>query len=226
MQLKDFFLGHRKTSYSQCGEDLIVAHVFEALQIKRPSYLDIGANRPKRLNNTYAFYRRGGRGVCVEPDPHLNRLFRLVRPRDICLNVGVGLTEETAADFYVMSSRTLNTFSREEAERYASYGTYSIKRVISIPLVPVNRIIAEHFGAAPDFVSLDVEGLDLAIVKSFDFSVWRPKIFCVETLTYVEDASERKLTEIIDAMVANGYFVYADTYINTIFVDRETWAAR
>lgn len=226
MDLKAFLKGYRKTSYSQCGEDLIVAYIFEALRIERPSYLDIGANHPKRLNNTYAFYRKGGRGVCVEPDPSLHRLFRLVRPRDICLNVGVGITEESEADFFVMSSRTLNTFSREEAERYAGYGTYAIRKTLRIPLIPVNRIVAEYFGHAPDFVSLDVEGLDFAIVKSFDFGAWRPKVFCIETLTYVEDTSERKLTEIIDAMVGNGYLVYADTYINTIFVDKAVWESR
>lgn len=226
MDMKAFFKGCRKTSYSQCGEDLIVAFIFDTLRIGRPSYLDIGANHPRRLNNTYAFYRRGGRGVCVEPDPSLHRLFRLLRPRDICLKVGVGITEESEADFFVMSNRTLNTFSREEAERYAGYGTYTIRKTLRIPVVPVNRIISEHFGCAPDFVSLDVEGLDFAIVESFDFGAWRPKVFCIETLTYAEDASERKLTEIIDVMTANGYLAYADTYINTIFVDRAAWEAR
>ena len=32
-----------------------------------------------------------------------------------------------------------------------------------------------------------------------------------------------KLGDVIAFMEAQGYFVYADTYINTIFVDRSAW---
>ncbi|MEI7466364.1 MAG: hypothetical protein WCJ87_13545, partial [Burkholderiales bacterium] len=54
----------------------------------------------------------------------------------------------------------------------------------------------------------------------------RPPLFCVETLTYIEDGSERLLTEIIDFMRSQDYFDYADTYVNTIFIDRAAWARR
>ncbi len=64
------------------------------------------------------------------------------------------------------------------------------------------------------------------ILQNFDFETYRPAVFCVETLTYTEDKSERKLTEIIELMHANGYLTYADTYINTVFVDAAAWKRR
>src|SRR5687767_14108710 len=79
-----------KVSYAQCGEDLIVDYVFTALGVQGPTYLDIGANDPVSLSNTYLFYRRRCAGVCVEPNPPLCEAFRRKRPRDHCLNVGVG----------------------------------------------------------------------------------------------------------------------------------------
>lgn len=216
-----------KISYSQCGEDLIVDFILDAgLGIKNPSYLDLGAYDPVCLSNTYLFYRRGGSGVCVEPDPFLFAAISRKRSRDICLNIGVGLAGQSTANFYVMSSRTLNTFSKKEAERYRSYGNNKIEQVIPIPLLGVNDIIEQNFKACPNFVSIDVEGLDVDVLKSFDFSKYRPEVFCVETITYTEDNSERKVYEIMELMDSRGYFVYADTFINTIFVEKEAWKSR
>ena len=47
-----------KTTYSQSGEDAILAYLFAVLGIPfaKCSYLDLGANRPKEMSNTYFFY--------------------------------------------------------------------------------------------------------------------------------------------------------------------------
>ena len=219
-------LNHSKAvSYSQCGEDLIVSFLMKLLGISRPSYLDIGAHHPTYLSNTYLFYQRGCRGVCVEPDPELFKKIKRKRTGDKCLNVGIGSDADAVSemDFFIMSSRTLNTFSKAEAERYQSYGNQKIKRVISIPLIPVNDAIGKYFPTAPNFVSLDVEGLDFQIIQSIDFNKYRPEVFCIETLSYTENRTERKLNEIIDLMHQKHYVTYADTYINTIFVDQDAW---
>lgn len=212
-------------SFAQCGEDLIIAYVFNALGRQRIRYLDIGAHHPTYLSNTHYFYLRGHRGVCVEPDASLLEAFRRERGGDTLLNIGIA-AEEGEADFFVLTTPTLNTFSREEAERFASYGKQRIERVEKIRIRNVNNVIREQFGGAPDLLSLDVEGLDLAILKSLDFAAYAPDVCCVETLSYTEDRSERKLTEIIDFMLEHEYFVYADTFVNSIFVRRSAWRAR
>ena len=76
----------------------------------------------------------------------------------------------------------------------------------------------------PDLVSLDVEGWDLDILRSIDFARYRPYVFCVETISYAEgDGSGVKSTEIHALMLENGYRLYADTYINSIFVAESSW---
>lgn len=218
-------IGSEKVSYAQCGEDIIVDYVLAALGVGAVSYLDIGAHHPRYLSNTYYFYRQGGRGVCVEPDPNALNAFKQVRPRDICLPVGVGTSPGTA-DLFLMTTSTLNTFSRDEAERYQAYGTERIERVIPVEIKTVNQVLEEYFEIAPDFVSMDVEGMDLSILKGFDFERFRPKVFCVETLTYTEDGGEKKISELSNILQGHGYLIYADTYINTIAVDRHTWKNR
>lgn len=214
-----------KISYSQCGEDLIVSFIFSGLNVPKWTYLDIGAHHPTEINNTYLFYLKGHRGVCIEPDPTLFAEIKNVRGEDICLNVGVG-TGEGVADFYVMTSKSLNTFSKVDAERYASNGQQRIEKVIPVPLVSINAVVENYFNPYPNLVSLDIEGLDFQVLQTFDFERYRPEVFCIETLTYTTDKTERKKPEIIDWMNSKGYFSYADTYINTIFVRRDSWAAR
>jgi FkbM family methyltransferase len=218
-------IGSEKVSYAQCGEDLIVDYVLTALDVGKVSYLDIGAHHPRYLSNTYYFYRQGGGGVCVEPDPNALRAFQRVRPRDICLPIGVGPVPGTM-ELFVMTTPTLNTFSREEAERYQAYGVERIERVIPVEIATINQVLERHFKSVPDFVSIDVEGMDLSILRSVDFKRFRPKVFCVETLTYTEDGSEKKTRELSELLLANDYLLYADTYINTIAVDCLAWARR
>jgi len=215
-----------RISYAQCGEDLIVDFALRELSIAKPSYLDLGAHHPSYLSNTYLFYERGCHGVCVEPDPTLHSYIERVRKRDVCLNVGVGVSDAVSANFYVMTTKTLNTFSKREAERYESYGTQKIETILQIPLLRVEQLIEKNFTKTPCFVSLDIEGLDFEIIKTFNFSRHRPEIFCIETITYTEDGTEEKVEELIEFMKARDYFVYADTYINTIFVDRAAWRQR
>jgi len=213
-----FFKAQR--TYSQSGEDRIISLLFNSFNKTKITYLDIGANHPRVGSNTYLFYCLGGAGVCVEPNPDLARLLKKRRPRDTCLNIGVGTDEGQVADFYVMSSDSLSTFSREEALELDKAGKYKIQNVLSLSLKTFNQIVKENFHGPIDLVSLDVEGWNEEIVRSIDFSDSRPFCFCVETLSFAEDHSGRKLTGIIDYFVQHDYIVHADTTINTIFVDR------
>lgn len=215
-----------KRSFSQSGEDLIVDYIFHWLGLDAVKYLDIGAHHPYILSNTFHFYQKGHSGVLVEPDPQLHAQLERSRQRDQCLNVGAASRSQQTAKYYEMSDKALSTFSWDEARRYESYGRVRIEAVHEIPLLSVNTIIERHFADTPNFISIDVEGLDYEILEGFDFQRYRPEVFCVETLTYTEDKSERKVTELIDLMREQHYFAYADTYLNTIFVDHHAWNRR
>jgi len=86
---RHFRVEYAYETFSQCGEDRILAFLFSQLAIATPRYLDVGTWHPCVDNNTYLFYRAGAKGVCVEPNPDLALLIRETRPRDELLNVGV-----------------------------------------------------------------------------------------------------------------------------------------
>jgi len=213
-----------KSSYSQCGEDLIINHIFKQIGIENPSYIDIGAHHPFYLNNTAFFYLKGSKGINIEPDPNLFNEFVNYRKSDINLNIGIGIKSETA-DFYIMNESTLNTFIKEEAEKaIKEHALYSIKEVKKISIKPLNDILEKFWeGKFPDFISLDVEGLDEQIISSLNYDIERPKIICVETISFSYTGKGVKNKKIIEFLKSKDYLLYADTNINSIFVDRKFW---
>lgn len=205
-------------SFAQFGEDLVVRGLLEMLMIEKPSYLDIGAYEPIRSSNTYLFYRKGGRGVLVEPNVALVPKLARKRPGDVVLNAGIGLDDIPAADYFVTNDPQLNTFDREQVDRLVAISAVRVERVVRMPLMSINRVIGEHFGgSAPDFVSIDVEGLDLAILRTLDFRRFRPKVVCAETLITRTRGHNPETTPF---MAAQGYEVRGMTGANTIYLDR------
>ncbi len=210
-----------KLSYSQSGEDLIVKFLLDTVGIIVPTYIDVGAHHPQYINNTTIFYESGSTGVNIEPDPELFKLFKTIRKNDTNINIGVAAGEKTL-DFYVLSTPTLNTFSKEEVKKYKSEG-YHVERVIKVKTLSINKIIKKYFNKAPDFMNLDAEGMNLEILKSLDFDIYSPNVICVETISFSLTGTGKKDHKLIKYLKTKGYLLYADTYINSIFVKKTLW---
>lgn len=213
----------QKTSYSQCGEDLIVKFVFDNLKIKNPSYIDIGAHHPYYLSNTALFYQNGSVGINIEPDPILFEAFEKNREKDTNLNIGISDNQDIL-DFYVISSPTLNTFSKEEAYNYEKEGCFKIKSIKKIKVNTLQNVLNEFSnGAFPQFLSVDAEGIDELIIKSIDFENNFPIVICIETISFSTSGNGIKNIKLIKLIEENGYLLYADTHINSIFVRKSNW---
>lgn len=211
----------RKLSFSQAGEDLIIKFIFEAIGIARPTYMDIGAHHPNKINNTALFYMLGSRGINIEPDPELFLPFTKERQEDTNLNIGI-TQKPGSSDLYILSSSSLNTFSKQEAKKYESEG-FSVVNKVRIKTKNINSVIRKYMGEAPDLLTLDVEGMDYEVIKSLDFDKYSPKVVCVETISFSQSGRGKKDHRIIKLLETKGYLLYADTYINSIFVQRALW---
>jgi len=208
-----------KASFAQQGEDLVIAQMLSELHVDGPTYIDIGAHHPIVDNNTFLLYRHGGTGVLVEPNPVYAAMLRKYRARDIVLEEGIGTTDQAEADYYVMDGDgQLNTFSKEQADLIVARGRAKLLKVIPRPLVPLDAVLQQYFPrGAPDVLSIDIEGLDLAVLRTLDWNRWRPRIVCVETADARTGDVEQ---EIIDLLVRNGYEARGGSFVNTIFLER------
>jgi FkbM family methyltransferase len=211
-----------KISYSQNGEDIIVYGIFEALSKKNIFYLDVGGYHPYNGSNTALFYLTGSMGIVIEPNPELYKQFPQKRPRDICLNIGVSILSGSQP-FFLSPSGAQSSLVHEEEKKSSLLEKHGFDPII-IPVKTLPEIIKEHAkGKNIDFLSLDIEGMDLPVLQTLDFLEIFPLVICVETILKSTNHKNEKRTDIIDFLTCKGYFVYADTYINTIFVRNDIW---
>lgn len=216
------FNPYSQLSYSQCGEDLIVQYIFDRRNIAKPSYLDIGANHPYFLSNTALFYRKGCKGITIEANPQLARLFESHRKKGVSLNVGISDNEDEL-DFFIMKDDTLSTFSKKEADEMIAAGK-ELNIVKKIKLITITKVLNDYCaGKFPDFLSLDVEGMDLQILRSIDFGKSFPKVICVEAANYSPIGAGSRREELIEFLVSKDYYEYANTNLNAIMVKRDFW---
>jgi FkbM family methyltransferase len=208
-------------SYAQAGEDIIIDVLFMDVGLSHPSYLELGTNHPKMGNNTYKFYRKGSRGVLVEAAPSLIPVIRRLRPKDTVLNIGVGNKSGESLKFYEFACSGMNTFDENEAKIRSENG-HKVKQTTTVPILSVNDILASHCSRTPDFLSIDIEGLDLMVLKSLDWEKYPIPVVCVETCLFSNTHIRGQDKEIPSYMESIGYFAYGNTYINTIFV-RRSW---
>lgn len=210
------FIGHPDqkfghVSYAQHGDDLMILNIFHLLGIKNPSYLDLGAHHPENISNTKLLYEMGSRGVNVEANPYLIRLFNVDRKEDQNVNLGVGV-EPGDMEFYMYSDFSgRNTFSKEETESYGG----RVQKKIVLPVKTINQIVDIYCdGKFPDLLSCDIEGLDFEVLSRADFSKSSPKVIVVET--------RRDETDAMISMIENkGYLVLCRMGENLFFIRQD-----
>jgi FkbM family methyltransferase len=171
--------GHYLYSYSQQAEDLHIQRYFGTRG--QGFYVDIGAYHPFQYSNTQLFYSRGWRGINIEPNPDQFAFFPQYRPQDTNLNLAVGDAGETLT-YYCFNEPAINSFSKPHADDWASRDGFYITRTLQIATLPLADILEKHLpgGQAIDFISIDAEGWDLAVLASNDWQRYRPQLVLVE----------------------------------------------
>jgi FkbM family methyltransferase len=206
---------YHQLSFSQEGEDIILARIFDRKD--NGFYVDIGAHHPQRFSNTYYFYLRGWRGINIDPLPFSMDEFERLRPLDINLELAVASSDEKLI-YYQFNEPALNGFSEEiSRQRDGIRGDYFITGTQEIQTHRLSEILDQYLpsGQVVDFMTIDVEGLDLEVLKSNDWSRFRPKVVLVEELNKL---TLDKISEspIFQFMKNQGYTLYAKT-VNTLF---------
>lgn len=207
------FNKYETKSYSQEGEDLILNRLFE--KVDKGFYIDIGAHHPIRFSNTYFFYRKGWSGINIDATPGSMRLFNRLRKRDINIEAAIS-DSETELTYYMFDDPALNTFDRERTELITKEANY---KLISKKVIKTSRLekFLDYYITSKqkiDFMSIDVEGHDLKVLKSNNWNKYKPKYILVESL---EKASFDVYKDPISIYLSNyNYHPFANTF-NTLF---------
>ena len=209
-----FWKGFANVYYSQSGEDIIIGNFFQ--NKNKGFFVDVGAYHPKHYSNTYLLYKNGWRGINIEPNPASIKLFNKYRKNDINLQTGV-LNENKEADYHIFNHQSCNTFSKDQKETMEKKSFIKIVDKIKINCLPMRDILRRHLppDTQIDLLNIDVEGLDLEVLQSNDWSKFKPKVIIVEGTSFNFDCPNDN--PIYSFLKKHSYNLYASTGLSLVF---------
>jgi len=202
----------RVLSYSQSGEDAIMFNFFsEKISKGIPGfYLDVGAFHPVKISNTCLFHKLGWKGINIDARPGSMEIFKKIRINDINVEMAISNKKTVLTYFEVINYPEMNSFSQDfidkmklndEVVKKSSIESYRLDEVLS-KYLPENTII--------DFFSLDVEGLELEVLQSNNWDIFRPRLLAVEI--HISEIEKLINGSVYKFLQANNYAMVAKTY--------------
>jgi FkbM family methyltransferase len=162
-------------SYAQNAEDVVLARLFTATTGR---YVDVGAADPTVDSVTWHFYQRGWRGINIEPIPAQVDQLRARRPEDVNLPVVIGAKTGTATLHLVDNRPGWSTVDDDLGSAYRRQDDLQV-RDVRVEQRTLADVLDEYPGPL-DFVKIDVEGAERAVIEGADWSRHRPRVVVVE----------------------------------------------
>lgn len=172
------FTAERIVSFAQNAEDVRLWRVFGT--VEGGFYVDIGAALPDVDSVTRLFYEHGWSGINVEPSPSFDTL-SAARPRDINLRVAVGESDDPVPFFLTYPYLGMSALDPSTHDALPE----AVERIeeITVPQLRLDSILKEHArDRTIHFLKVDVEGAELQVLASSDWSSFRPIVVVVEAI--------------------------------------------
>ena len=199
-----------ETSYAQFGEDVVISAVLRGTKVG--TYVDVGAFDPVLYSNTYHFYKKGWRGVVIDPNPALGARFSLVRPRDVFVQTGVA-DNEVVMTYYMFNYPAYNTFDEREKNSYlATNSSLKVTDTQHMTLHPLRDILADKGVIKVDFLNVDAQGFDLQVLRSMGDI--RPTVIAVEVESELKDVQQNPVYQFLTEI---GYSLKGCAGVTLIF---------
>jgi FkbM family methyltransferase len=182
---------------SQAGQDQVVDQIFKG---KRDgTFVDIGAYDGISGSNSLFFERaRGWSGVMVEPVDMQRK--RAEEQRNVpCLPYAVA-AENGQASFmavtegYTQMSGLIDQYDGKMLDRVRADPRHA-EQMITVETRTLSAVLTEAGIANPDFVSLDIEGGELAALQAFPFDDHRVQVWAIENNTARPDIANLMRTK-------------------------------
>ena len=213
-------------SFSVSGEDILLSQLLKKNPTLDNSYIDIGCHDPTIRSNSYYFYLRGWRGICIDPNPIFINAYSKYRPNDVFINCGVS-DKIGELDYFMHSDKysDLNTFNSTNVNDiyFRNKVTVEVNTLEKI----LDKVLFEKQKSI-GFLSIDVEGHDLNVLKSNNWDKYRPSIVLIEFVGSMSDVYKSPIYEYLNELayepiskistnVNFGNLLFVDKKVNWIF---------
>ncbi len=151
--------------------------VWEYIKEFSPGYfVEVGANDPFSLSQTWQLEQKGWKGVLVEPLPERAEALRKNRPNSQVFQVACGSMENVGErDFYIGDADQLSSL-----EKYVDDPNVNYIKSIKVKVMTLDSILEQAKVNRIDFISIDTEGTELEVLKGFSLNKWKPKLLLIE----------------------------------------------
>jgi FkbM family methyltransferase len=154
-ELKEAFFAHSRSGY----------------------FVEVGANDPQDLSQTWHLEQRGWTGILVEPQPELAAELRRRRAARV-FAVACSSPEHAGTDMVLHLAGIHSSL-----DPALNISTVSAHGSIKVPVRALDDILSEAGAPIPlDLLSIDVEGLEIDVLRGLALERWRPRLILVEDL--------------------------------------------
>lgn len=182
--------------------------VREFFELAPGFFVDVGANEPQKESQTWHLEQVGWTGVLIEPQPDLAEELRRQRKGQV-FAVACSRPEHAGRSMRLHVAGAFSSFSAN----LAVTGVRA-ERAIDVPVRTLDDVLEEAQAPAPlDFLSVDVEGHEIEVLRGFDFGKWRPRLVLLED--HVVDLGKHRF------MQSAGYRLVRRTGLNGWYVPKE-----
>jgi FkbM family methyltransferase len=137
-------------------------------------FVEVGANHPTQASQTWHLEQQGWSGVLVEPNPDLCELLRAQRPRSRTFQAAVGGPDQAGEVDLLLGAEHVHSTVAPVLDDPLS------GRKIRVPLRTLDAILEEAGLERIDFLSIDVEGMELAVLQGLNLKKYAPRLILLE----------------------------------------------
>ncbi len=139
-------------------------------------FVEVGAYHPTVSSQTWGLEQAGWTGLLVEPTPSLCDLLREKRPRSTVVQAACGAPDSPpVAKFYLSAAGSQSTLAPDRL----NFKT-EVQDAIEVQVKTLDQILEDAGSPELDFLSIDVEGLQLDVMRGFSLDKHRPKLLLIE----------------------------------------------
>ncbi len=201
----------RLVSYAQHGEDVVLAR---ALGGAPGYYVDVGAGSPDRASVTRHFFEAGWTGIHIEPRPALAAELKLARPGDVVVAAALADASGSVTLFTVDEDGDLSTIDDGHAQELREQGLTVIAS--EVPVTTLDCVLADAAPERIDFLKIDVEGAEAAVLRGVDLTRWAPRVLVVESTR--PNSSEATYESWEPRVLSQGYAFACTDGLNRFYV--------
>ena len=160
---------NKSVSFSQYGEDHLVWQFFG--QSETGFFVDVGAHDGETFSQSLFLERHGWRGILIEPQSACCAMMRIKRPAAQVFQVACGAPEQRGSATLQLDHQG----SKLVSESNPAQSGYEETQVMTL-----DDILGQVSHPPIDFLSIDVEGFELQVLRGFNIQKYHPRLLIVE----------------------------------------------